>query len=182
MNFSENNTNPEPEPEVPQVETTDAPSEEGAKEDSKDTELEPILEKLEDSSASVKRESPDESFFLNCSLFLAVTPKSEPESMSTPVPGVSNVSTGNTEYEVSDDDYTNDYTEVNTKRRRRETRLCKRYLNFVILSYTTSGYMSYSEGTIFYRREGMYMGRKSRVALIVLCCSGEWELMVRLME
>lgn len=62
-------------------------------------------------------------FELSC-LWIAYAPKSESESLPTPTPGVSNVSTGNTEYEISDDDYTNDYTEMSSKRRRRETRLC----------------------------------------------------------
>lgn len=63
-------------------------------------------------------------FFSDVVNIVAFTPKSESESIPTPVPGVSNVSTGNTEYEVSDDDYTNDFSEMSSKRRRRETRLC----------------------------------------------------------
>ena len=63
--------------------------------------------------------------FFKCVVYgIAYIPKSESESTPTPVPGVSNVSTGNTEYEVSDDDYTNDFSEMSSKRRRRETRLC----------------------------------------------------------
>lgn len=57
-------------------------------------------------------------------LYLAVVEKKEPVS---PIPATPVVSTGNMDYEVSDDDYTNDYTEISSKRRRRETRLCRSF-------------------------------------------------------
>ena len=88
--------------------------------------------------------------------------KIEQELPSKTISGGSTHSTGNGDFEVSDDDYTSEFMEMSSKRRRRETRLGFLLCFFhLMISCSTSCYMSYFKRSIFNRRKDVYLGRKS---------------------
>ena len=95
-------------------------------------------------------------------VFVDIAVKIEQELPSKTNTGGFTHSTGNGDFEVSDDDYTSEFMEMSSKRRRRETRLGFLLCFFhLMISCSTSCYMSYFKRSIFNRRKDVYLGRKS---------------------
>ena len=95
-------------------------------------------------------------------VFVDIAVKIEQELPSKTNTGGFTHSTGNGDFEVSADDYTSEFLEMSSKRRRRETRLGFLLCFFhLMISCSTSCYMSYFKRSIFNRRKDVYLGRKS---------------------
>ena len=81
--------------------------------------------------------------------------------MKDDTPDSSGGQSGGQDYEVSDDDYTNDYSEVSSKRRRRDSRSSRVLRVHLMDSFCFAEHtLPDSKWQILYRRETLYVGRQ----------------------